>query len=120
MLFATGLGKTIEALAGAALRNYCPSRFARKKTLIITPQDGVQQQWLQSLVSGGVEQARISIIGEKKCNRLARVGKNKQKKQTGDFIICTRYKVGASSVFVITFSHPIHSDHTFRNVLDPK
>ena len=95
LIFATGLGKTIEALAGAALRNYCTSRLARKKlpTLIVTPQDGVQQQWLQSLVNGGVEQARISIMGEKKCDRNDRIGKNKQKRQTGDFIICTRYKV---------------------------
>lgn len=91
-----GLGKTIEALAGAALRNYsyeCSMKKKKKATLIVTPQDGVQEQWIRSLVNGGVEQARITIIGEKRCDRLARVGKSIERKQGGRFIICTRYKV---------------------------
>lgn len=90
-----GLGKTIEALGGAALRNFPFNSSAKKKlpTLIVTPQDGVQDQWVQSLVNGGVEQARITIIGEKRCDRHARVGQSKARKQGGHFIICTRYKV---------------------------
>ena len=102
-----GLGKTIEALAGAALRNYSYDSSVKKKkpTLIVTPQDGVQEQWIQSLVNGGVEQARITIIGEKRCDRLARVGNSVERKQGGRFIICTRYKVSYSSFRLLSLIH---------------
>jgi hypothetical protein len=81
----------------SALRNYPFQSSAKKKlpTLIVTPQDGVQYQWLESLVKGGVEQARITIIGEKRSDRLARVRNSKERRQGGKFIICTRYKVSA-------------------------
>ena len=66
----SGLGKTIEALAGAVLRNF-KEGSKRKPTLIITPQDGVQQQWVESLVKAGVEPARIRVIGEKRRDKSA-------------------------------------------------
>lgn len=46
-----GLGKTIEALGGAVLRNHLNTAKGKAKTkrptLIIVPQDGIQQQWYQ-------------------------------------------------------------------------
>jgi len=98
-------GKTIEALAGAALRNYMQmlassisstnsssgrrrqQRHGRRRnnkntnqqqqqyqhqqhmllpTLIVSPQDGIQNQWYETLIKSGVEPSRIKIIGEKK------------------------------------------------------
>jgi hypothetical protein len=35
-------------------------------TLIISPQDGIQNQWYETLIKSGVEPARIEVIGEKK------------------------------------------------------
>ena len=91
-----GLGKTIEALGGAALRNHVKGKSKSKKpTLIITPQDGIQQQWYESLRRAGVEPARICIIGERMKDRKARDGSTYKSSSTqeGVYLLCTRYKI---------------------------
>lgn len=89
-----GLGKTIEALGGAVLRNAAASKKSRKPTLIVTPQDGVMQQW-QDTLGTFVDQSRIIVLNEKKSETKQRggtVGKTKTV-DSGDFILCTRYGI---------------------------
>ena len=94
-----GLGKTIEALGGAVLRNHLNTvkgkSKAKKPTLIITPQDGIQQQWYEALRRSGVEPARIYVMGEKKKDAKARGGRTYKRSSTqeGMFLLCTRYKI---------------------------
>ncbi|KAL7499275.1 hypothetical protein ACHAWT_006896 [Skeletonema menzelii] len=94
-----GLGKTIEALGGAVLRNHLNTvkgkSKAKKQTLIITPQDGIQQQWYEALRRSGVEPARIYVMGEKKKDAKARGGGTYKNSSTqeGMYLLCTRYKI---------------------------
>ena len=61
-------------------------------TLIVTPQDDVMEQWYDTLVDGGIEPARIIILGEKQADRKRRTKGSTVKK--GSYILCTtRYKV---------------------------
>ena len=101
------LGKTIEALAGAALRNTMQLRCRgsadsnaaskasrRLPTLIISPQDGIQSQWYDTLRKSGVEPARIKVVGERKSDTKKRTGKsNRDAGKGGFYLLCTRYKV---------------------------
>ena len=64
-----GLGKTIEALAGATLRSIIMQKNKHHRdlpNLIVSPQDGIQNQWYDTLIKSGVDPAQITIIGEKK------------------------------------------------------
>jgi SNF2 family DNA or RNA helicase len=94
-----GLGKTIEALGGAVLRNHLSTvkgkSKAKKPTLIITPQDGIQQQWYEALRRSGVESARICVMGERKNDTKARGGRTYKSSSTqeGMYLLCTRYKI---------------------------
>jgi len=94
-----GLGKTIEALGGAVLRNHLSTvkgkSKAKKPTLIITPQDGIQQQWYEALRRSGVESARICVMGERKKDTKARGGRTYKSSSTqeGMYLLCTRYKI---------------------------
>ena len=99
-----GLGKTIEALGGAALRNHLisgngvkrKSKTMKKPTLIVTPQDGIQQQWYDALLRSGVDPARICVIGERKRDTNARGGsvyKKSSVQDNGMYILLTRYKI---------------------------
>ena len=91
--------KTVEASAGAVLRTAAAAamkKTTKKKnkqlpTLIVTPQDDVMEQWYDTLIEGGIEPARITILGEKKSDRKRRTKESTVKK--GQFILCTRYKV---------------------------
>jgi len=93
------LGKTVEASAGVVLRTAAAAmnKTTKKKhnkqlpTLIVTPQDDVMEQWYDTLIEGGIEPARIIILGEKKADRKRRTKESTVKK--GQFILCTRYKV---------------------------
>ena len=63
-----GLGKTIEALAGATLRSIIMQKNKHHHdlpNLIVSPQDGIQNQWYDTLIKSGVDPAQITIIGEK-------------------------------------------------------
>ncbi len=94
-----GLGKTIEALGGAALRNHLSGvkgkSNTKKPTLIVTPQDGIQQQWYDALRRAGVEPARICVMGERKKDTKARGGSSYKSSsaQEGMYLLCTRYKI---------------------------
>jgi SNF2 family DNA or RNA helicase len=94
-----GLGKTIEALGGAALRNHLigvkGKSKTKKPTLIVTPQDGIQQQWYDALRRAGVEPARICVVGERKKDTKARCGSTFKSSTTqeGMYLLCTRYKI---------------------------
>ena len=103
-------GKTIESLAGAALRNVMQQGKAttttasslgitpKKKSsrqlpvLIVVPQDGILGQWEETLRKAGVEPARIKILGERKKDAKKR-SPNKRTIRGGIYILCTRYKV---------------------------
>ena len=54
-------------------------------TLIVTPQDDVMEQWYGTLVDGGIEPARIIILGEKKSDMKRRTKESTVKK--GQFIL---------------------------------
>jgi hypothetical protein len=110
-----GLGKTIEALAGAALRNaimqHQPKQQKQLPTLIVSPQDGIQNQWYETLIKSGVQPIQITIIGETKASMKERtssgsdIGSKKRHgrpreqeqelQQTGRFLLCTRHKVAS-------------------------
>jgi hypothetical protein len=74
-------------------------------TLIISPQDGIQNQWYETLIKSGIEPARIEVIGERKnsskkrttttsmSSRGQQLQRLKQEQEGGCFILCTRYKV---------------------------
>lgn len=92
-----GLGKTIEALGGAALRHHLSGVKGRSKkpTLIITPQDGIQQQWYETLVKSGVDPHDICKMGEKKKDAKARGGRvhKRSSAQSRSYLLATRYKI---------------------------
>ncbi len=98
------LGKTIEALAGAALRNamllYDPEHNDLP-TLIVSPQDGIQNQWYETLVKSGVRPVNIKIWGESDiqlrkrqddCFRDTMANPNRDG-QTQSYVLCTRYNI---------------------------
>ena len=89
-----GLGKTIEALGGAVLRN-AAAKKSRKPTLIVTPQDGVMQQW-QDALGTFVDPSRIIVLNEKKSETKQRGGtvrKTSKTVKSGEYILCTRYQL---------------------------
>lgn len=90
-------------------------------TLLIMPQDGVQEQWVQSLVDAGVQHARIRIIGEKKSAAKKRRGPTKDTNTSGgEYILCTRYKIQSElkRLFECTTIDQLQSKGSilFRNV----
>jgi hypothetical protein len=75
-------------------------------TLIISPQDGIQNQWYETLTKSGVEPTRIEVIGERKnsskkrtttsssmSSRGQQLQRLRQEQEGGCFILCSRYKV---------------------------
>ena len=88
-----GLGKTIEALGGAVLRN-AAAKKSRKPTLIVTPQDGVMQQW-QDALGTFVDPSRIIVLNEKKRDTKQRGGTVRKTNtvKSGEYILCTRYQL---------------------------
>lgn len=94
-----GLGKTIEALGGAALRHHLSGVKGRSKTkkptLIITPQDGIQQQWYETLIKAGNKPHEICMMGEKKKDAKARGGRvhKRSSVQSRKYLLATRYKI---------------------------
>ncbi|EJK70962.1 hypothetical protein THAOC_07638 [Thalassiosira oceanica] len=59
-----GLGKTVQSLAAAVIRN--AKREHPTKTVIVSPGEGVQNQWHETLVAIGVCESQIEIVGEAK------------------------------------------------------
>jgi len=116
-----GLGKTIEALGGAALRNaMSDAKFL--PTLIVTPQDGVQKQWYDTLRKAGVEPARITIIGETKKDTKERGGSinaNKNSVRVGRYIIGTRYKIQSEMKKLFESTSATNSQGRYKSVLFP-
>jgi len=99
-----GLGKTIEALAGAALRNAMLSydlEHSDLPTLIVSPQDGIQNQWYETLVKSGVHPSCIEVWGESEIQSMRRqdryfrevLNDPNHKGQTQSYILCTRYNI---------------------------
>ena len=102
-------GKTIEALAGAALRKamMCYSGDKNLPTLIVSPQDGIQNQWYETLVKSGVKPSSIVIWGDTNAQtkrRQERYADMWIENTVGDtaacsrnhkqsYILCTRYKI---------------------------
>lgn len=77
-----GLGKTVECLAGSVLRSAASGAGASKrpKSLIVTPNDAVSEQWKEHLIKGGIPEAEICMVKGKEVKLKA-------------FNILTRYKV---------------------------
>ena len=78
-----GLGKTVEAVAGALLRNAVATinKKPEKPTLICSPNEAVLFQWHQTLVKAGVGTEKVLRFRTKKPALL-----------TGDiFVLCTIY-----------------------------
>ena len=78
-----GLGKTVEAIAGALLRNALADikQQPKKPTLICSPNEAVLFQWHQTLIKAGVDTGKIFRFRTKKPVLL-----------TGDiFVLCTMY-----------------------------
>ena len=99
-LYICRLGKTVEASAAVVLRTAAAAsmkKTTKKKhnkrlpTLIVTPQDDVMEQWYDTLIEGGVEAARIIILGEKRSDTKRRTKESTVKK--GEYILCTRFKL---------------------------
>jgi DNA-binding transcriptional MerR regulator len=59
-----GLGKTVEAIAGAILRNALAAAKGEKErpTVIFSPNDAVQVQWRDTLYKNGVPLERIQMF----------------------------------------------------------
>jgi len=104
-----GLGKTIEALAGAALRSVIIQE-EQLPHLIVSPQDGIQNQWYDTLIKSGVEPTQITIIGETKTLKKERTSAvvggdttkagidSKKRGRRGErqpvrYFLCTRHKI---------------------------
>jgi hypothetical protein len=81
VIFARGLGKTVECLAGCVLRSAATG--AGGKSLIVTPNDAVSEQWRQHLIKGGIPEAQICMVKATRVKLKA-------------FNILTRYKVCVS------------------------
>ncbi|KAL7563119.1 hypothetical protein ACA910_012302 [Epithemia clementina (nom. ined.)] len=81
---AMGLGKTVEAIAGAVLRDAISVKKGEKRLpiLIVSPNDAVQQQWRDTLLRNGVSDRRI--IWFKK-------GTTTEGFHSNNFILLTRY-----------------------------
>ena len=78
-----GLGKTVEAVTGAILRNAIADvkKKPKKPTLICSPNEAVLVQWHQTLIKAGVDKKKIYRFRTKKSEPLA-----------GDiFVLCTMY-----------------------------
>jgi SNF2 family DNA or RNA helicase len=108
-----GLGKTVEAVAGAILRNAIAEaqKKAKKPTLICTPNEAVLVQWADTLIKAGVDRSKIYRFQTKKCGFL----------QGDIYILCTIYDLQTecrycfdsgknykSPLFPTTPSHLLH------------
>jgi SNF2 family DNA or RNA helicase len=82
-----GLGKTIEAIGGAMLRNELSKAKGQipLPTLIIAPNDAVLEQWFDALLKNGVSDKRIVMFSKAQVDGL----------QGDNFILMTRYTAQA-------------------------
>ena len=71
-------------------------------TLVVSPQDGIQNQWYETLVNSGVQPSSIMIWGEPKAQRQRRLDQylkakssahQHPSKQEGSYVLCTRYSI---------------------------
>jgi SNF2 family DNA or RNA helicase len=79
-----GLGKTVEAIGGAVLRNALAGAKGLKKrpTAIVAPNDAVLLQWRDTLIRNGVPEERIYLFQKAQDN---------SKFDEGIFLLMTRY-----------------------------
>jgi len=101
-----GLGKTVESLAGCVLRHAAAAakcaKATKPKTLIITPNDAVSEQWKQHLLLGGVTLSDIYMAGKTKLKSSKDLGKkNVRVKPTQTWQIMTRYYMSAKMQVLI-------------------
>jgi hypothetical protein len=82
-----GLGKTIEAIAGAILRNELAAAKGAKKrpTVIVSPNDAVLMQWRDALILNGVSIDRIVMFKKAQTDGFADT----------NFVLLTRYTIQA-------------------------
>ena len=88
-----GLGKTVQSLAAAVIRN--AKRDHPKKTVIVSPGQGVQNQWHETLVAIGVCESQIEIVGEAKKETSKRRGSRGSSSSPvkGNFILLRRHQI---------------------------
>lgn len=86
-----GLGKTVQSLAGAVIRN--AKREHPTRTVIVSPGEGVQNQWHTTLVDIGVCESQIEIVGEAKKETTRRRGTKGSSSVKGTFILLRRHQI---------------------------
>ena len=94
-----GLGKTVQSVCACILRNAIALSQDRPKkpTLIVSPNDAVLTQWLETLLKAGVHPRKIYRLQSKKSRPLK-----------GDcFVLCNRYDLQVEMRFLF--------DHTRKN-----
>ena len=84
LLYICRLGKTVEAIAGAVLRNGIAAAKKKKArpTVIVSPNDAVQVQWRDTLVKNGILLEHIHFF---------EVGQESRAFDQAIFLLMTRY-----------------------------
>jgi SNF2 family DNA or RNA helicase len=98
-----GLGKTVEAVAGAMLRNAIAKAHKKveKPTLICTPNEAVLGQWVETFIKAGIDK-----------NKLYRYKTKQTDPFQGDiFVLCTIYDLQTEARYC--FNRPNHQSPLF-------
>jgi SNF2 family DNA or RNA helicase len=87
-----GLGKTVQSVCACIIRNAVAlsQDRPRKPTLIVSPNDAVLTQWLETLLKAGVDPLKIYRLQSKKSKPLK-----------GDcYVLCNRYDLQVEMRFI--------------------